>query len=206
MGITRFPVTHTRAGSHALYQPRRVLILLGTWFSEFKGVLGCHSLFHNLTFNGKIDESWMLSLKFLCILLGTFSRSFWEKDSWWPLECTSPAMNVPPCLHLPTPALHKFSCYNLTQFFPKPKLLRALALLDQEALDNIGMWLLACATLGTFCVHWHCLKHCSHTASEFEPLCPQTQCSNFILNSSSQKWPRKANSRIMRRAVFLEKL
>ena len=54
---TCFLVTYTRAGSHGLYQPMRVLILLETWFSEFKGVLGCHSFFHNLTFNRKIDES-----------------------------------------------------------------------------------------------------------------------------------------------------
>ena len=120
VGTTCFSVTYTRAGGHAplmlwFYQPMRVLILLVTWFSEFKGVLGCHSFFHNLTSNRKLDESWMLSLKFLCIfLLGKSSRSFWEKDSWWPFECTSPAMNVPPCLHLLTLALRKFSCYKLT--------------------------------------------------------------------------------------------
>ena len=87
-----------------------------------------------------------------------------------------------------------------------PKLLRTLALLDQEALDNTGTWLLACAALGTFCAHWRCLKRYSHPASECEPVRSQTQCSNFILNSRSHKWLRKADSRIMRHAVFLEKL
>lgn len=67
-----------------------------------------------------------------------------------PFERTSPAMNVPPRPHLPTLALRKFSCYNLTQFFLKPKLLRTLALLDQGALDDTGTWQLACAALGTF--------------------------------------------------------